>query len=109
MLADQGATVVIATISLFAEVHRWNRENLPGYLEIYLDPSREDLRRRDPKNIYARADLGELRDVAGLDLAVDLPEAPHIRIADPFSVPVDETAEMLVSRILEDGGSSGGC
>ncbi len=29
LLASQGFTVVIATISLFREVHAWNRANLP--------------------------------------------------------------------------------
>jgi len=36
MLAEQGADVVCATISLFHEVQRWNRENIPGYREVYL-------------------------------------------------------------------------
>jgi adenylylsulfate kinase len=35
IISNQGATVVIATISLFREIHSWNRENLPGYFEIY--------------------------------------------------------------------------
>src|SRR5580658_10619623 len=30
LLAGQGADVVCATISLFHEVQRWNRENIPG-------------------------------------------------------------------------------
>src|SRR6266404_144656 len=36
MLSSQGADVVCPTISLFHEVQRWNRENIPGYCEIYL-------------------------------------------------------------------------
>lgn len=36
VIAGQGLTVVIATISLFREVHEWNRANLPGYFEAYL-------------------------------------------------------------------------
>ena len=36
MLASQGLVVVIATISLFKEIHYWNRRNLPGYIEIFL-------------------------------------------------------------------------
>ena len=32
LLAGQGFDVVCATISLFHEVQRWNRENIPGYL-----------------------------------------------------------------------------
>jgi dolichol-phosphate mannosyltransferase len=74
-IAGQGLTVVIATISLFREVHIWNRANLPGYFEVYLKVPVEELRRRDPKGIYRRFDAGELDNVAGLDLPIDEPEA----------------------------------
>ena len=73
VIADQGFTVVIATISLFNEVHMWNRANLPGYFEVYLKVPLEELRLRDPKNIYRRFDAGELENVAGLDLPIDGP------------------------------------
>ena len=56
VLAKQGHTVVIATISLFREVHSWNRVNLPDYFEAYLKVPVEELRRRDPKGIYRRFD-----------------------------------------------------
>jgi adenylylsulfate kinase-like enzyme len=75
ILAHQGMTVVIATISLFKEVHVWNRAKLPGYFEVYLKVPVEELRRRDPKGIYRRFDAGELTDVAGMDLTIDEPEA----------------------------------
>lgn len=74
ILASQGMTVVIATISLFREVYAWNRENLPGYFEIYLKVPIKELRRRDPKGIYRRFDAGELSNVAGLDLRIDEPK-----------------------------------
>jgi len=74
-IAAQGLTVVIATISLFREVHAWNRANLPGYFEVYLKVPVDELRRRDPKGIYRRFDAGELAHVAGLDLTIDEPEA----------------------------------
>jgi cytidine diphosphoramidate kinase len=78
VLADQGLTVVIATISLFKEVHAWNRENLPGYFEVYLKMPLEELRRRDPKGIYRRFDAGALTNVAGLDLPVDEPDCADL-------------------------------
>ena len=49
VIASQGFTVVISTISLFREIHAWNRANLPGYFEVYLQVPMEELRRRDPK------------------------------------------------------------
>ena len=78
VLARQELDVVVATISLFAEVHRWNRDHLAGYLEVYLHVPLEELRRRDPKGLYGRYDRGELRDVAGLDLPVDEPSSPDL-------------------------------
>lgn len=75
VISAQGFIVVIATISMFRELHAWNRANLPGYFEIYLKVPLEELRRRDPKGIYQRFDAGLLKNVAGLDIAVDEPEA----------------------------------
>lgn len=77
VIASQGLTVVIATISLFREVHDWNRANLPGYFEVYLRVPVDELRRRDPKGIYRHFDAGKLANVAGLDLPIDEPEAAN--------------------------------
>lgn len=75
IIAGQNLTVVIATISLFREVHAWNRANLPGYFEVYLKVPIDELRRRDPKGIYQRFQRGEIQHVAGLDVSIDEPEA----------------------------------
>ena len=56
ILSMQGFTVVISTISMFREVHTWNRTHLPGYFEVYLKVPIEELRRRDSKGIYSRFD-----------------------------------------------------
>ncbi|MDS4013422.1 MAG: adenylyl-sulfate kinase [Candidatus Accumulibacter sp.] len=102
VIAAQGVTVVIATISLFREVHAWNRENLPGYFEVYLKVPLDELRRRDPKGIYRRFDAGELANVAGLDLPVDIPEAADLIVPyDPgqaASVAAEELITIMDSR-----------
>ncbi len=102
ILAQQGLTVVIATISLFREVHAWNRSHLPGYLEVYLKTPLQELRRRDPKGIYSRFDAGALANVAGLDLPVDEPESADV-VFDfvPGKSPAalaDELIDVLMSR-----------
>ncbi|MBU3679710.1 MAG: adenylyl-sulfate kinase [Candidatus Kapabacteria bacterium] len=95
-LAEQGLIVVIATISMFAEVHSWNRAHLPGYLEVYIKVPTDELRRRDPKGIYQRFDAGEVNNVAGLDLKVDEPLAADLIIDHSES----ETVQQSVQRIL---------
>ena len=78
LIADQGVTVLCSTISMFEEVHSWNRKNQPSYFEVYLKVPLSELRKRDPKGIYKRFDSGELKNVAGLDLPVDEPKQPDI-------------------------------
>jgi len=100
IIANQGLTVVIATISLFKEVHQWNRVNLPGYFEVYLKVPVEELRRRDPKGIYRRFDVGELTDVAGLDLAVDEPTSADWVAEYTLGRSVQALADELI-RVLD--------
>jgi adenylylsulfate kinase-like enzyme len=99
VIASQGLTVVIATISLFREVHAWSRANLQGYFEVYLKVPVEELRRRDPKGIYRRFDNGELTDVAGLDLAIDEPEAADWVVDFPHYKSPATLADELLSLI----------
>jgi adenylylsulfate kinase len=101
VIATQGLTVVIATISLFREVHAWNRSNLPGYFELYLKVPVEELRRRDPKGIYRRFDTGELSNVAGLDLPIDEPKTADWMVEFVSDRPVTVLAEDLLNRLMK--------
>jgi len=101
VLAEQGITVVIATISLFKEVHGWNRENLPDYFEVYLKVPLEELRRRDPKGIYRRFDGGELINVAGFDLQVDEPKAADWIVDFVPAQTVDAMADALMNELVK--------
>jgi glutamine kinase len=96
MLAQQGGNVVCATISLFHEVQRWNRANIPGYYEIYLHVPMEELRRRDTKEIYRRADQGDLTEVVGVDIPAETPEAPDLVLENYGEL----TVTAAVDRIL---------
>lgn len=102
IIASQGVLVVIATISMFREVHAWNRIYLPNYFEVYLKVPVEELRRRDPKGIYRRFDAGELANVAGLDLPVDEPEAPdwtaHFDVQHGVEVMAEELIHFFEKR-----------
>lgn len=91
LLARQGATVIVATISLFHELHAWNRANLPGYVEIFLDVPEEVRRGRDPKGLYA----ANVRHMAGAEVKAELPLDPHLRLTG------DESLEAALASVLE--------
>lgn len=80
LLDRQGIHVVCCAMTLAAEVQNANRENLTGYLEIYLDVSMPILEARDIKEIYRRARTGLIQNVAGVDIPYDPPANPHMVI-----------------------------
>ena len=81
-LSGQGHDVVCATVSMFHDVHAWNRLNLPGYREIYIKVSVETLIARHPRGLQAAARAGRVRNVPGVDLAVDEPLHPDVLVED---------------------------
>lgn len=97
LLAHQGLTVLVATISLFHDVHAWNREHLPGYLEVFLDVSEAVRRQRDPKGLYAAEQAGRVTDMAGSETRVELPLCPHLRL--DASQSLKESVQVVLEQI----------
>lgn len=96
--SSQGVRIVIATISMFHEVRRFNRTGIARYCEVWLRVPIAELERRDPKGIYGRARRGELENVPGLDLPVEEPEAPDLAIDNHGPT----TAPAAVERIWRE-------
>lgn len=110
MLSEQGITVVIATVALFKEIHEWNRTNIPGYIEVFLEVPIIELRRRDPKGIYKNYDLGLIKNIAGIDVPVDFPSNPDITFRFADSLHIDTMASNVVllanSDLFLDGANT---
>jgi adenylylsulfate kinase-like enzyme len=104
LLAEQGTDVVCATISLFHDVQRWNRKNIPGYHEIYLRVPIDELWRRDSKGIYAGAQRGDARDVVGLDVPAEAPEAPDLVLDNYGTLDVAAAVDRILAiNVKRDG------
>lgn len=107
-IADQGITVVCATISLFHDIQRWNRASMPGYLEVYLRAPMEVLRARDAKGLYAKAAASDRPSLYGVDLAVEEPERPDLVIENHGDASADEAAGRILSMIAHYDRSANG-
>lgn len=101
LLSDQGFLVVIATISMFKEVHAWNREHLSNYFEVYMKASLSRLRERDSKGIYHDFDSQLVNNVAGLDLPVDEPEASDF-VGNIEEGTSRDTARKILDILIKD-------
>jgi len=91
LLDDQGVNVVCAILSLFPETRSWNRKHLKSYYEVFIDTPMDDLIQRDSKGIYRRFSIGEIRDVAGMDIEFSRPDNADLIIYN------NNSKEMLLS------------
>ena len=95
LLARQGLTVVCCTISMFDDVRAWNRENTPGYFEIYVKVSMDILRSRDQKGLYSKGD----KDVAGIHFHVEEPKCPDLILENDGQKTPTEQLELLYDAV----------
>ena len=99
MLTDQRQAVIVAVLYSHPDLLAWNRENLPGYFEVYIKASLETVIARDPKSLYAKALSGEMRDVVGLDIPWHEPVNPDMVIDGDRPLPPSVLAREVVRRI----------
>ena len=91
LLSGQGLTVICCTISMFDSVRTWNRENISGYVEVYIKASMETLRRRNQKGLYSAG----AQNVAGIAFPVELPTSPDLVLCnDGDESPEDQVAHL---------------
>lgn len=98
ILADQGNLVIVATMALFHEVHSWNRENFPQYIEVFIDVSMNILKERDSKGLYAKAAKHLISNVAGVDITYEAPKHPDIILDNSKNI---ENTNKLAEEIIK--------
>jgi adenylylsulfate kinase len=92
-LVKQGMIVIMSTISLFHEIHDFNKKNNERYYEILLEVSKDELLRRNQKKLYTDGK----DNVMGVHQKAELPKKPTM-------VLVNNTNEELknnIGRIVE--------
>lgn len=100
MLAMEGHLVVMATISLFHQVQKWNRRHQPHYLEVLLDVPLGELKRRDSKGIYSS--FGD-NEIVGVGQAAEFPVAPDLIIRNYGDIDPSSAAAQILRACEEKG------
>jgi cytidine diphosphoramidate kinase len=101
LLDKQSIHVVCCAVTIAPEVQKSNRAAFSSYLEVYIDTTLDVLRHRDPKGIYARAQAGQLTNVAGVDIPYQPPHRPHLIVENNTARP--DLSE-LAQRVLQAAG-----
>ena len=95
-LTRQDVPVIVSALYASHDLLEWNRANLPGYFEVYVDTPLATVEERDTKGFYAKARAGGLLNVVGLDIPWQAPQKPDITV---YSVGTD--AESIALQIIK--------
>src|SRR3989338_4782766 len=95
-LARQNVAVVVAAVYSNPDLLRWNRTNLPGYFEIYVDTPLATVEARDTKGLYSKARIGEVQHVVGIDVPWHVPDSPDMVVHSAAATP-----ESIATKIIQ--------
>ena len=104
LMVDAGLIVVSSFISPFRSERGMARDLFEQgeFLEVFVDTPLEVAEARDPKQLYAKARRGEIKNFTGIDSAYESPEAPELRI-DTTQSTSQESAEQVLAELRRRG------
>jgi adenylylsulfate kinase len=102
MLSKHGVNVLVAAVSPRRRHRDRAREWCPNFLEVQLLCPLEVCRERDPKGLYARADRGEISDIAGLHRPYEEAENAEV-VLRTHEMSAEEAAQAIVDKAKEMG------
>ena len=102
MLSKYGVNVIVAAVSPLRPHRDRAREWCSKFVEVLVDCPLETCQQRDPKGLYARAERGEVNDIAGLHMPFEAPLAAEVHCRTDRD-DVDTCAQMVISKLEELG------
>ncbi len=94
LMVDAGLIVLVSFISPFRSEREMARQMVEEaeFLEVFIDTPLEVCEQRDPKGLYKKARIGEIKNFTGIDSPYEPPLNPELRI--------DGTRETIEQTIL---------
>jgi len=98
LFVDAGLIVLVSFISPFRSERRMARDMLqPGeFIEIFVDTPIDVCMARDPKGLYQKAKLGEIKHFTGIDSPYEDPETAELIVTT-----VDSEPAFLASQVVD--------
>jgi len=104
LFVDSGLVVIATFISPFQKDRDFVRDLLQKdeFIEIFVDTPLETCEQRDPKGLYKKARLGEIKNFTGIDSPYEVPLNPEFQIA--YSEADDNKDLDIIINFLEKNG-----
>ena len=102
LLTEHGVPVIFDATGNRRAYRDRARQQIPRFLEVYVECPLETCVRRDPKGIYRQASTGAAANVPGLQAEYESPLAPDVLVRGDSESPADAAARVL-ARLAEKG------
>ena len=104
LFADSGSIVLTAFISPYRQDRDKAREIISNedFIEIYVSADLSVCEARDPKGLYKKARLGEIKGFTGIDAPYEAPLHPQL-IVETDKHNIDMSAKIVVDYLVQEG------
>lgn len=103
LMVDAG----LFTLSAFISPYRADRKQIRQlvedneFIEIFVKASLSICEERDPKGLYKKARLGEIKEFTGIDAPYEEPTSPEL-IIDTNTLSIDESVQKIIYYLKEE-------
>lgn len=102
LLSRNGVGAVTAAISPYIDVRAEAREMATNFVEVFVDAPLEEVRRRDVKGLYEKAERGEIPNFTGISDPYEPPPHPEVHVHTDQESPQESARHVL--EYLEQQG-----
>jgi len=103
LMVDAGLLTLTAFISPYEEDRDQVRQIVEPdeFIEIYVKASLETCEERDPKGLYKKARLGEIKNFTGIDAPYEEPKDPEL-VIDTDQLNIEEAVESILTYLKRE-------
>ncbi|MBG1242418.1 adenylyl-sulfate kinase [Nostoc sp. NZL] len=102
LLARNNVIVLVSAISPYREIREEVRQNIPHFIEVYVNASLEVCEQRDVKGLYKKARAGKIKHFTGLDDPYEIPLCAEVECKTN-----QESVAESATKVLEKLGELG--
>lgn len=99
LLSRNGIATIVSLISPFRCSRDYARSIIPRFIEVWVNCSLENCKRRDPKGLYKKAATGEIQNLTGVQDPYEPPINPEIILNTDNEQP-DICKSMIVQHLI---------
>jgi len=103
LFTDSGLIILTAFISPFQADRELVKKLVEKdeFIEIFIDTSLEVCESRDPKGLYKKARIGEIKNFTGIDSPYEAPTKPKIHIKNN-NISIENACEQIINYLVKN-------